>query len=380
MSAASVRKKARVQLVSCDSVMFTLSHSQCGSMADIASLAFKATKVADAELEDGLTAVRASLRTADGDVAATADVLHVNRRKCKDIISAFDGISQTLYDLAVMVFDTKGRVRKELRVEQWAAPGEPNIDSGSFLVIDELHVPPSHRGRKLGLELIRRVLAHFTGHYSLALLTPGFCIQTGPGHEHCTTEHEGWTKEHRQEKWRRQILYWQKAGFRRMGELDVFGLPADPGHPVRTTQHVDDADEIRAKRKGKQEIMETVLKAEEDRAEESLGLERGSQAWGRHMRDFAHAEQLKRMGQAAVDAEAADIAKLVRTFPALAASLEANGEPLYTMLAIPPLLMGSMEQAERDRLTAKRAMAAGTVFSPLPPAQAEGQEQVPEGV
>jgi GNAT superfamily N-acetyltransferase len=347
-------------------------------MAAPDSYTFKISKDADADEDiEGITPTKANLRDATGKVVAHLKVLHVNRKKCTEILSALNEISQSLADLAEITFDKKGRLRAELREGAWAAHGDPNINTGSFLIIDEVHVVPSHRGHRLGLELIKRVLAHFEGHHTLSLLTPGFCnYRDGDIHEACEKDQRSWTREQRHEAWRKQILYWQEADFRRMGGLDLFGRPAAGTHPVRSLPTVDDADRVQEE-KGNE--LDAALLVEEERAVRELGLAKGSDAWRNHMRDYAHDEELRRKGEDARLAEQGEIQRMVMTFPALAASMEAKGEPLWTMFGIPPLMLGSMEQSARDRQKAFTERAEGPVASPLPPVAAPGGEDAVEG-
>ncbi|RDB16561.1 hypothetical protein Hypma_002761 [Hypsizygus marmoreus] len=165
-----------------------------------------------------------------GSLSAT----RVRREFCGgQFLSMMDGHSHDLMSLAFGLFDERGRVQAWL-------PSDPQrkgtgcwgreLNSGALIHIIDVSVKEEYQNQGVGSWMIKKLLES-------QYITQNDNVTSWPAPTGAVTEKAQWIAL--QDK---QVAFFRKNGFRRIGRTAFFGYSPNPSHPSRLLPASADAD------------------------------------------------------------------------------------------------------------------------------------------
>ncbi|KAG6906121.1 hypothetical protein DXG01_015844 [Tephrocybe rancida] len=170
------------------------------------------------------------------DEAATITLVRIRRDKLRGKFhSRMESSDDTLIHITSFLFDNYGRIAQGV-FDGPALCGSgawgDELNRGDLLVIHEFSVDERFRSLGLGSEMLRRMFAS-------KYVQPPETILCWPSPVNAPRLTQA---EHDAVK-SRQIAFYRKNGFRRIGHTEFFGYSPDPTHPSHAIAAIDDANE-----------------------------------------------------------------------------------------------------------------------------------------
>ncbi|KAE9364854.1 hypothetical protein N431DRAFT_111710 [Stipitochalara longipes BDJ] len=156
--------------------------------------------------------------------------------------------SEELSKVAFGLFDRYGRLKKEFKdhpIRKGTGAWGSELDLGSFLVIEDLHIDKEWRRRGIG----KRIALHLLEKSRTGGRNPEFSL-TIPGWltRDVESDIEGKTKLEQREIEFGAVdaaeSFWRSLGFRRIGASSCFGLAKDASHAAHSILPTDDFDPV----------------------------------------------------------------------------------------------------------------------------------------
>ncbi|EPE26563.1 hypothetical protein GLAREA_02476 [Glarea lozoyensis ATCC 20868] len=153
---------------------------------------------------------------------------------------------QELSSIGFELFDRYGRLKKESKdhpIQKGTGVWGPELDIGSFFVIEQILIDKEWRrkalGTKIGTYLVEKSrTGSRDSQYSLAV--PGWLNRDIESHTRGKTKSE--QREIRYRVYDDVVSFYRSLGFRRIGASSCFGLAIDKSHPARAILPADDFD------------------------------------------------------------------------------------------------------------------------------------------
>ncbi|KAG6916022.1 hypothetical protein DXG01_008791 [Tephrocybe rancida] len=189
---------------------------------------------------------------------ASMSVIQIRRHFCGDsFLEIMDENSDELQKFSVALFDKFGRVRPWL-LEPGNRRGTgcwgDELNYGELIYVLDMSVNKERRGKGLGSLMLQKLIdSEYVSDRDTLI-----CWPTPVG----VTDKNEWTalKE-------KEIAFFRKKGFRRIGRTGFFGYSSNPTHPSRAISIADDADE-----QGKNFDVSAVLSLSADEVKEKYPL------------------------------------------------------------------------------------------------------------
>ena len=153
---------------------------------------------------------------------------------------------QELSKIASGLFDRYGHLRRELKdhpIQKGTGVWGPELDLGSFFVIEDLIIDKEWRRKAIGTKIVTYLVEKSrTGSRDseYSLVTPGWLTRDIESDTRSKTEDE--QREIRARAYDNAVSFYRSLGFRRIGASSCFGLATDESHPARAILPTDDFD------------------------------------------------------------------------------------------------------------------------------------------
>ena len=157
---------------------------------------------------------------------------------------------QELSSIAFGLFDRYGRLRRELKdhpIQKGTGVWGPELDLGSFLVIEDLLIDKEWRRKAIGTKIVTYLVEKSqTGSRKsqYCLVAPGWLTRDIESDTRGKTKDE--QREIRFRAYDNAVAFYRSLGFRRIGASSCFGLATDESHPARAVLPTDDFDPAEA--------------------------------------------------------------------------------------------------------------------------------------
>lgn len=153
---------------------------------------------------------------------------------------------QELSSIAFGLFDRYGRLRRELKdhpIQKGIGVWGPELDLGSFFVIEDMLIDKEWRRKAIGTKIVTYLVEKSrTGSRDsqYSLVAPGWLTRDIESDTRGKTKDE--QREIRARAYDNAVSFYRSLGFRRIGASSCFGLATDESHPARAILPTDDFD------------------------------------------------------------------------------------------------------------------------------------------